>query len=193
MQWRVRLRSALTMMSSVSSLQYMLTTTLSCGLGKIQHSIEDYIQLKLLYRKCLCHSDTFSSGISNGAEWYLVDSGMQDFNYLFTNCMEITAELSCWKRPPESQLDTEWSNNVESMLSLLETVHTGVMGQIFDEECRPLAGASVMVEDRDKTVISSSRGEYWRLLLPGSYIIRAQHQNSFGVISSDSEKYELNT
>ena len=29
------------------------------------------------FRKCLCHSDQFSAGISNGAEWYLVDDGMQ--------------------------------------------------------------------------------------------------------------------
>ena len=28
--------------------------------------------------KCLCHSDTFSNGISNGVEWYVVDNGMQE-------------------------------------------------------------------------------------------------------------------
>ena len=122
--------------------------------------------------KCLCHSDTFSSGISNGAEWYVVDNGMQDFNYLFTNCMEITAELSCWKKPRECQLDVEWSNNLESMMMVLESVQGGVRGLVRDEDGHPLAGAEVVVEGRDKVVTTTQRGEYWRLLLPGSYSIR---------------------
>ena len=74
----------------------------------------------------MCHCETFSRGISNGAEWYLVDGGMQDYNYLFSNCMELTAELSCWKRPPASHLQTEWENNLDSMLALLESAHLGI-------------------------------------------------------------------
>ena len=65
------------------------------------------LNLTTLFRKCLCHSETFQKGISNGAEWYVVDNGMQDYNYLFSNCMEITAELSCWKRPIQSHLQVK--------------------------------------------------------------------------------------
>ena len=37
-----------------------------------------------------------------------------------------------------------------------------------------LAGAEVEVEDRaEKVVTSSARGEFWRLLLPGTYTIRS--------------------
>ena len=37
-----------------------------------------------------------------------------------------------------------------------------------------LAGAEGEVEDRaDKRVTSSARGEYWRLLLPGTYTLRS--------------------
>jgi len=138
--------------------------------------------------KCLCHCETFTSGISNGAEWYLVDNGMQDFNYLFTNCLEITAELSCWKRPPPSHLQVEWDNNLHSMLVLLESVHMGIKGRVLNEDGEPLEKAVVHVLGREKHIITTNKGEYWRLLLPGRYQVKAEHTNKFG-----SEESELTT
>jgi len=135
--------------------------------------------------KCLCHSETFSNGISNGAEWYVVDNGMQDYNYLFSNCMEITAELSCWKKPLAGHLQVEWENNLESMLVLLNSVHGGMKGLVTDQDGHPLHKATVEVVGRDKSVTTTARGEYWRLLLPGTYTVRAKHENIYGVVESD--------
>lgn len=141
--------------------------------------------------KCLCHCETFSKGISNGAEWYVVDNGMQDYNYLFSNCMEITAELSCWKRPPANMLQVEWENNLDSMLVLLESVHEGIKGKVLDEDGKPLDRAVVEVCGRDKHVRTTNRGEYWRLLLPGIYQVKAVHSNMFGDVESDLTTVEV--
>uniref|UniRef100_G1RMN4 Uncharacterized protein n=1 Tax=Nomascus leucogenys TaxID=61853 RepID=G1RMN4_NOMLE len=60
--------------------------------------------------------------IINGADWYSFTGGMSDFNYLHTNCFEITVELGCVKFPPEEALYTLWQHNKESLLNFVETV-----------------------------------------------------------------------
>lgn len=112
--------------------------------------------------------EVFEDGVINGATWYVLDGGMQDFNYAYSNCFEITLEISCCKGPHHSTLPLEWYNNKRSLIEYLKQAHIGVRGIVADRETgEPIFDASILVRDRPKSIRTTSNGEYWRLLLPG--------------------------
>lgn len=49
-------------------------------------------------------------------------SGMQDFNYLHTNCFEVTVELGCERFPPEEELHLAWNDNYQALITFMEAV-----------------------------------------------------------------------
>ena len=52
-------------------------------------------------------------------------------------------------------------------------VHRGVKGFVFDQSGAPISKSKIMALDRQHAVYTGSDGDYWRLLLPGEYEIRA--------------------
>ncbi|XP_019619990.1 PREDICTED: carboxypeptidase E-like [Branchiostoma belcheri] len=121
------------------------------------------------------NGDKFVDGITNGADWYSVDGGMQDFNYLSSNCFEITLELGCDKFPPASKLKKAWEDNKEAMLAFMEQVHTGVKGVVTEAgaEKRGIADAAIKVDNINHDITSAHEGDYWRLLVPGEHQVTA--------------------
>lgn len=66
--------------------------------------------------------ERFEGGITNGASWYVVTGGMQDWNYLATGCMELTLEIGCYKYPHASELAEKWLDNREALITYMEQV-----------------------------------------------------------------------
>ncbi|KAM5170839.1 carboxypeptidase M [Mantella aurantiaca] len=135
----------------------------------------------------VCGAQGFSGGITNGFSWYPVEGGMQDYNYIFSQCLEITVEVSCCKYPNDSTLQQYWEDNRASMIEYMKQVHMGIKGQVFDIDGKPIPNATVDVQGRNHICPyrTNKYGEYYLLLLPGSYtlIVTVQNQSIQSTVS----------
>ncbi|XP_008303752.1 carboxypeptidase M [Stegastes partitus] len=125
-----------------------------------------------MHRGDVCHdSRPFLDGITNGYQWYPLSGGMQDYNYVWAQCLELTLEVSCCKFPPAAQLPALWTDNRKSLLAFMKQVHLGVKGRVFDGSGVPVQNAVVEVKGRRNLCPfrTDRHGEYYRLLLPGNY------------------------
>ncbi|XP_040172555.1 carboxypeptidase M isoform X3 [Anopheles arabiensis] len=118
---------------------------------------------------CKTASPSFENGITNGAAWYPLTGGMQDFNYVWHGCMEVTLEVSCCKFPPAYELRKYWDDNQMSMIKFLAEAHRGVQGFIMDPTGNPVERAQLKIKGRDIGFTTTKYGEFWRILLPGVY------------------------
>ncbi|CAH0699986.1 unnamed protein product [Spodoptera exigua] len=127
-------------------------------------------------------------GVTNGAAWYSLKGGMQDFNYLATNAFEITLELGCDKYPPASALAKEWERNREALLAYLWKAHAGIKGIVSDDSGF-IQNAIISVVNITgpiprpirHDVTTGAYGDYYRLLTPGHYEVTASHPGYFPV------------
>lgn len=62
------------------------------------------------------------------------------------------------------------------IISFASKVHYGVSGFVKNIQGEPLSDATISVADRRHDVTSSKDGDFWRLLVPGSYEITATAQ-----------------
>ncbi|NXI86779.1 AEBP1 protein, partial [Rhipidura dahli] len=123
-----------------------------------------------------CHTQdvTDAMGIVQGAKWRPRAGSMNDFSYLHTNCLELSIYLGCDKFPHESELQQEWENNKESLLTFMEQIHRGIKGVVTDQQGEPIANATIVVGGINHNIRTASGGDYWRILNPGEYRVSAR-------------------
>ncbi|MFC0018197.1 M14 family zinc carboxypeptidase [Roseibacillus persicicus] len=146
------------------------------GLGSVDSPTSDDALFEFLaltysiHNPPMWNSPFFENGISNGAAWFSIDGGMQDWNYRYLSCNEITMEISNQFIPPQSQIPQFWTENRDSMMAYLEAVHLGIRGVITDGDTGEPVFAKVLVEGNTQAVYTDPQvGDYHRMLLPGTY------------------------
>lgn len=113
-----------------------------------------------------------SNGITNGADWYVIAGGRQDWMNYTRNGREVTIECSNTKMPAASTMPSYWTYNYEAMLSYLEQALYGIHGTVEDVYGNPLS-ATINISGYDNTYsiveTDATHGDFYRYLAPGSY------------------------
>ncbi|CAM9801468.1 unnamed protein product [Bubo scandiacus] len=140
-----------------------------------------------------CHTQdmTNAMGIVQGARWHPRAGSMNDFSYLHTNCLELSIYLGCDKFPHESELQQEWENNKESLLTFMEQVHRGIKGLVTDQQGEPIANATIVVGGINHNIKTASGGDYWRILNPGEYRVSARAEGYNPSVKTCSVFYDI--
>jgi len=114
-----------------------------------------------------CGEDLFEDGITNGAKWYIVRGGMQDFNYLYGECMEITLYITCCKYPLARFLQKEWDKNKMSLIKFVQLANRGLRGQVTDADGNPVDDVTIHVSGIAYNVTTDVTGIFFRMLTGG--------------------------
>jgi hypothetical protein len=123
------------------------------------------------------YMNDLNNGITNGAAWYLVSGGRQDYMTYWAGSREVTIEVSAVKLVPAYDLPYYWESNRISLLNYLENALVGVRGVVTDSVTGVPLAATITVLDHDSGLDSSrvftdpDVGDFHRMIAPGTYNI----------------------
>ncbi len=112
-------------------------------------------------------------GITNGAKWYIIYGGRQDYMNYYLEGREVTLELSNVKKLESDLLEDHWQINRRSLLNYMAQCTYGIRGQVTDAETGKPLRALITLPGHDEsysTVHSSElHGDFYRLIKEGTY------------------------
>jgi hypothetical protein len=154
----------------------------------------------------LCHTVSsnymtdYNNGITNGAAWYMIGGGRQDYMNGYAQCRELTIECSNTKCPSGSQMPTFWNYNKNSLFAFMNQCLYGVHGTVVDASSKaPIGNATVTItghDDQYSIVSTQSAGDYHRPIKAGTYTLtftaNGYYPHQETVTVADGETVELN-
>jgi hypothetical protein len=126
------------------------------------------------------NSREFRGGITNGADWYELNGGMQDWSYYWHNDLQVTVELSERKWPNYSQISSYWKDNRDSLIKYIELIHQGAGFKINDSAQGKVAITQTLANGSTKNLGSYgfTNGEFYKVLENGAYTFTVESGGS---------------
>ena len=148
------------------------------------HADDAWWQLICLEYVALCRqvsssymTDTYSSGITNGAAWYMIGGGRQDYMNGYAQCREMTIECSSTKKPSGSQMPSFWNINKDAIFAFANQVLYGIHGTVTDAATQePIGDATITLVGHDDqySIVSTQlpNGDFHRPVKAGTYNVK---------------------
>ncbi|HXH74231.1 MAG TPA: M14 family zinc carboxypeptidase [Bacteriovoracaceae bacterium] len=139
------------------------------------HPLDDLVkELSTVYSDLnpeMRNSSEFPGGITNGAAWYVVKGGMQDWSYVFYNDLQITLEVSHTKYPDYSDIPDFYKSNRNSMVEFMKHVHQGAGIKLSTPGLAGTVGIKqVSPVSRNLGDYAFTGSEFYKILPEGSYV-----------------------
>lgn len=128
-------------------------------------------------------SRSFENGVTNGAAWYSINGGMQDWSYFWHGDLQITVELSQIKWPNYSLMANYYRENKESLLTYLSRVHQGA--GFYFLETGVEGSVEIFKDSISLGVFGFSKSEFFKVLDDGNY--------RFEIVTSTGQRTVLET
>ena len=154
----------------------------------------------------LCHAVSagymtdYNNGITNGAAWYMIGGGRQDYMNGYAQCRELTIECSNTKCPNGSQMPTFWNYNKNSLFAFMNQCIYGIHGTVTDQNTQQPLEATITItgHDDEYSIVKSHlpAGDYHRPIKAGTYTLtftaNGYYPHQETVTVADGETVELN-
>ena len=91
----------------------------------------------------------YNNGITNGAQWYMIGGGRQDYMNGYAQCREVTIECSNVKLPNGNQLPIYWNYNKNSIFAYMTQCIYGIHGIVTDSITGTPLEATITISGHD--------------------------------------------
>ena len=117
----------------------------------------------------------YNNGITNGAQWYMIGGGRQDYMNGYAQCRELTIECSNTKLPNANQLPNFWNYNKNSLFAFMTQCTYGIHGTVTDLNSGAPLNATITITGHDDqySIVESHlpAGDYHRPIKAGTYTL----------------------